>query len=293
MEVVEPSGPNAEQIRYWNETAGPKWVAFQGLIDAQLGPLGRLVMERAGVAPGEQILDVGCGCGDTTIDLARRVGPSGFVVGVDVSAPMLARAAAAAAASGLANVRFETADAQTGRFAAARFDLVWSRFGVMFFADPVAAFANLRATLGARGRLVFVCWQALTENPWLRVPLEAAARHLPPATPPAPDAPGPFAFADAERVRGILERAGFERIAIEPVRQILTVGGATSLDGAVRFLLEGVGPTSAALREADPGVRDAVAAAVRAALAPYETAEGVRMASAAWLVSARPGGLTA
>ena len=280
-------GPNAEQIRYWNETAGPKWVAFQKLLDDQLGVLGRRAMDRARLVPGERVIDVGCGCGATTIELARRVAPGGEALGIDVSGPMLARAADAARAAAVGNVRFANADAQTHGFPAGAFDVVWSRFGVMFFSDPAAAFANLRTALRAGGRLAFMCWQTLPENPWLSVPLRAAAAHLALPPPPAPDAPGPFSFAEPERVRGILSRAGFAAIELEGVRDTLTVGGAATLDDAVRFLLEGVGPTSAALREADPAARDTVRAAVRRAVEPFATAAGVRMGCAAWLVSAR------
>jgi SAM-dependent methyltransferase len=285
MDVPEP---NAEQIRYWNET-GPKWVSFQQPVDAQLRPLGRQTMERAGIAAGERVIDVGCGCGGTTIELGERVGPAGLVLGVDISAPMLERAAATARAAGLANVRFENADAQIHRLSPGAFDVVYSRFGIMFFTDPVAAFANLRAALRTGGRLAFVCWQAALENPWLLVPLQAAAQHLTLPPPPAPDAPGPFAFADPERVRGILARAGFDRIALEDVRMPLMLGGGGALDEAVRILTEGIGPVSGALREADPALRPAVAAAVRAAIAPFHTPEGVRMGSAAWIVTAYGG----
>ena len=278
--------PNAEQIRYWNESAGPKWVAFQQVIDAQIRPLGHRAMERADIAPGERVIDVGCGCGDTTITLGERVGSAGRVLGIDVSAPMLARAAELARAVGLANVRFENADAQTHRFPPGAFDVVYSRFGSMFFADPVAAFANLRAALRPGGRLAFVCWQALPENPWLFVPLRAAAEHLTLPPPPAPDAPGPFAFADPERVRGILARASFARIAFEDVRTTLTLGGGGAIEAAVRFLTEGVGPVSGVLREADPTLRPAVVAAVRAAITPFHGPQGVRMDSAAWIVTA-------
>src|SRR5206468_8372770 len=151
MVPLEASGPNAEQIRYWNETAGPKWTAFQQVLDEQLGALGRRAMDRAGVARRERAIDVGCGCGDTTIELGRRVGPQGTVVGIDLSAPMLERAATQARAAQLANVRFENADAQTHRFAPGQCDLVFSRFGVMFFADPVTAFMNLCVALRPGG----------------------------------------------------------------------------------------------------------------------------------------------
>src|SRR2546427_13241586 len=133
---------NAGQVPYWNEAAGPKWVAFQKIIDAQIAPLGERAMDRAGIAPGERVIDVGCGCGDTTIALARRVGPAGLVLGVDISAPMLERAAETARAAGAPNVRFENADAPIHRLSTGAFDVVYSRFGVMFFADPLAAFAD-------------------------------------------------------------------------------------------------------------------------------------------------------
>src|SRR5262249_38336345 len=149
------------------------------------------------------VLDVGCGCGDSTVDLARRVAPDGTVVGMDISAVMLERARQTAREQGV-NARFEHADAQTHAFAPASFDVLFSRFGVMFFADPTAAFANLRSALRPGGKLAFVCWQSLAENPWMLVPLGAAFQIIPPPPMPAPDAPGPFAFADQSRVRSIL-----------------------------------------------------------------------------------------
>jgi SAM-dependent methyltransferase len=286
MTPLEASGPNAEQVRYWNDTAGTKWVSYQRVLDEQLGPLGRLTMDRAGVAAGEQVIDVGCGCGDTTITLSTRVAPGGTALGVDVSTAMVARAVESARAAGATTVRFENADAQTHAFPRAAFDVVYSRFGIMFFSDPAAAFANLRLALRPAGRLAFVCWQTITENPWLLLPLQAAAQHVQLPPPPAPDAPGPFAFADRERVGGILARAGFVDVAFEDVRTMLGIGGG-GLDAAVDFIVCGIGPTSAALRDADPAVRPKVAAAVREALAPFVTRAGVRMPAAAWIVTGR------
>jgi SAM-dependent methyltransferase len=283
--TMDPAGPNAEQVRYWNETAAPKWVEYQEVLDAQLDGLGLLTMDRARLSPGERVLDVGCGCGATTRALAGRVGANGSAHGVDVSGPMLARATTLAREARLANVRFTTADAQTHRFEPGSADVLFSRFGVMFFADPPAAFRNLRSALRPGGRVAFVCWQPLAENPWLLVPLGAAAQHIQLPPPPAPGAPGPFAFADPDRVRGILDAAGFEGIHLESVRDTLTVAGG-GLDDAVRFLLEGVGPTTAAMREADPAVRPRVYAAVREALAPFVTPDGLRMPCAAWIVTA-------
>jgi SAM-dependent methyltransferase len=286
MSNLTAAGPNAEQIEYWNETAGPKWVDFRDLIDDQIAPLGVRAMERAGIAPGDRVLDVGCGCGQSTLELGRRVGPQGSVLGVDISTVMLARARELARAAGLSHVRFENVDAQTERFPADSLDLVYSRFGVMFFSDPPAAFGNLRAGLRPDGRLAFVCWQGLSENPWMLVPVMAAAQHVALPPPPAPDAPGPFAFADAERVRGILTIAGFADVAFEGVNETLTIGGGRDLDEAVEFLLQ-MGPTGRLLRDADPGLRPRVAAAVREALLPYRTENGIRMASASWIVTAR------
>jgi SAM-dependent methyltransferase len=282
---MEPAGGNAEQIRYWNEIGAPRWIRFQRALDAQLGMLGERAMDRGAVGPGDRVLDVGCGCGGTTLVLAGRVGPTGSVVGVDVAAAMLDVGRAAAEAAGLRNVAFETADVQEDAFTAGAFDIVFSRFGVMFFTEPVTAFTNLRSALRRGGRLSFVCWQAAVQNPWIAVPMRAAAPLLPPFTPPAPDAPGPFAFADSERVRSILTRAGFSQLRIDELREVLSIGGhGAALDDIVEFTLH-LGPVGAALRQADPALRPKIALAIRDALAPLHTDRGLEMASAAWLVS--------
>ena len=286
MSTEPSSGPNAEQVRYWNEQTGPKWVALQAQLDAQLDALGLRAMERAAIAAGEAILDVGCGCGATTLELARRTGSGGEVLGVDISAPMLEVARRRAAEAGLDNARFERADAQTHALPAASRDVVFSRFGVMFFADPTAAFRNLHRTLRPSGRLSFVCWQSLPQNPWMAVPLGVVAQHVALPPPPVPGAPGPFAFADRERVTGILVDAGFAEVDFEPAHDELTIGGTTDLDEAVKFLLT-LGPSAALLAAASDAVRSTVVAAVRDAIAPHHGAGGVCMPAAAWLVRAR------
>jgi len=286
MGNLQASGPNAEQITYWNETAGPKWVTLHDIIDAQIVDLGQLAMDRARIRISERVLDVGCGCGATSIDLGRRVGAHGSVVGIDISGVMLARAREAAAAAGVSWVRFEHADAQTHPFPPHSYDLAYSRFGVMFFADPVAAFANLRRGLRPGGRLAFICWRTLPENPWLLIPLMAAAAHVQLPPPPAPDAPGPFALGDGVRLQSILTGAGFEDVVLEDVNTDVTVGGQQSLERAVEFLMQ-MGPAAAVLRDVEPAVRTRVAAAVRDAVAPYQTAQGLRMAAGARIVTAR------
>ena len=283
--ALAAEGPNAEQIRYWNETIGPRWIEQEALLDAQIAPLGLAALERAGVAAGERVVDVGCGCGQTSLQLAERVGPGGAVLGVDISSLMLGRARERA--KDLAQLRFENADAQTHRFAE-RFDLVFSRFGVMFFADPTAAFANLRAALRPQGRLAFVCWQGIERNPWLLVPLRALAGIVELPAPPPPGSPGPFAFADPERVRGILGAAGFGDVLLTPLAGDLAIGAGGDLERAVRFAMQ-MGPASALLREAGDAVRERARDAIRAALAPLVTPTGVRADYAAWVVTARSG----
>lgn len=280
---MEPEGPNAEQIRYWNEQAGPTWIEQCEMLDAMLETLGCEAMDRAPVPRGASVLDVGCGTGASTLQLSERVGPQGSVTGLDVSEPMLAFARRRADEARVENVRFEAADAQTHPLSES-FDLIFSRFGVMFFADPDAAFANLLRGLRPGRSLVFLCWREVGRNPWMLEPMQAVARHVPLPPPPKPGAPGPFAFADASRVAGILERAGFSDTRIESLERPLYLGRG-SLERAVEFLTN-VGPAASLLRNAPDAAPTAIGA-IRSALEPHLTAEGVRMSSAAWLVTAR------
>lgn len=279
--MTETSGQNAAQITYWNESAGAAWVAGQAMLDAQLEQLGLTGIEALAPRAGETVIDIGCGCGATSLELARRVGPSGAVVGVDISEPMLGRARERADAAGLAQTTFVQADAQTHALPAA--DAAFSRFGVMFFEDPPAAFANVRKALGPTGRLVFVCWRAMAENPWITLPMAAAASLLPPpAPPPQPGAPGPFAFADGEHVRGILRAAGFGDIKIEPHNQKM---GWPDVDTALQIALQ-AGPLGAILRD-NPSLIEPAAARVREAFSALSGPDGVQIDSATWVVTAR------
>jgi len=280
MTALAAEGPNAAQISHWNDAAGPTWVATQRERDQELRPLGLTAMQVLEAREGERIIDVGCGCGDTTLELARRVGPPGQALGADISAPMLEVARQRANAEGLAQARFVQVDAQTYDFEPA--DGVFSRFGVMFFADPMAAFANLRKALRPGGRLAFVCWRALEENQWISVPMASLLHLLPaaPATPP-PNAPGPFAFADRERLRAILAGAGFTDIAIGANDQAIGWG---DLATAVRATLS-IGPVAQVLRE-HPSLREEIAGAIGAALAAHASPEGVLLDSATWIVRA-------
>lgn len=290
MPPFAADGPNAQQIEYWNEVSGKRWVEMGDVIDAQIAPLGEAAMDRAELEPAERVLDIGCGCGQTTLELAARVGERGSVLGVDLSDPMLERAKDRAQESSVTNVLFQQADAQTYKFDASGFDLLFSRFGVMFFSSPVEAFTNLISALRPGGRLSFVAWQRLERNPWMHLPIIAASKHLPPGgPPPEPEAPGPFAFADPERVEAILHESGFLNIQHESLERDLLVGGGRSLDDTVEFLAQ-LGPAGAALRDAGAELRSEVMKEIRNVIKPFHEKGGVRMPSATWIVSAeRPG----
>lgn len=275
---------NAAQIAYWNEAAGPTWAAMQVQLDRQIGPLGRAAQSALGAKADEHILDIGCGCGESSLELARAVGPSGSVTGFDISHPMLEIARTRAAEAGLPRARFVEADAQTYPFPPAAADAIYSRFGVMFFADPTVAFANIRKGLKPGARLAFVCWRAMAENPIMTLPLASAAHLLPPATPPEPGAPGPFAFADQDRTSAILAAAGFTDIVFTPHNQKI---GSGDLETTLGLSLR-IGPLGGMLRE-NPDRREAVIDAVRAALRPHEGPDGVLLNSATWIVTARNG----
>jgi SAM-dependent methyltransferase len=269
---------NDEQIAFWNGVAGDTWVAQQERLDRQLDPLGRATLKALTPRPGEHVLDVGCGGGQTTLQIAETVGPAGRVVGLDVSLPLLE---AARRRGPSANVSFVSADAQTHPFEQP-FDAIYSRFGVMFFSDPVAAFANLKHALKPGGRIAFVCWRAEDENPIMTVPMRAAVKHLPPLPAPPPNAPGPFAFADRARVEGILQAAGFEAVALTPHDE--RIGGndrAATLELALQ-----IGPLGRWLRE-HPEHREAALFAVRDAIEPFIVDGIASFPSATWIVTAQ------
>lgn len=272
---------NREQAEYWNAQVGETWATRQEQLDRQLEPLGAMAMDALAPAAGERLLDIGCGAGQTTLALAGRVGPGGSVLGVDISAPLLE--VARRRLRDTPSTEFLEADAQTQAFGPGAFDGVYSRFGVMFFADPAAAFANIHTALKPGARLAFVCWRPLKENGWMTIPLSAALKHVE-ASPAMPDplAPGPFAFADPERVRVILTGAGFTDVAIEP-RDVMI--GGNDLDQSVDLSMR-VGPLSRLLKE-HPDARDAVVGSLRETLGTHLGPDGVRMPGAVWIVTAK------
>ncbi len=273
---------HSNQIAYWNGPGGAAWVAQQAHTDAMLAPVAAALIAHAAPQPGERVLDIGCGCGATSLALAERIG-DGHVTGLDVSAPMLA--VAAGRGSDPARLTWLCADAAAHAFPKAGFDLLTSRFGVMFFGDPTAAFANLRRAVRPGGRLAFACWRSPAENPWMAVPLAAAAPHLPESPPTDPTAPGPFAFADPARVTRILTAAGWSAPRLTPVDLLLDLAAGGGLDSAVAQMKQ-IGAAARALREQPPEVVQAALDAVRAALRPHVDGAAVRLRGGIWLVSA-------
>jgi SAM-dependent methyltransferase len=259
------------------------WAEVREALELQLAPLGRRALAALAPRAGGSVLDIGCGGGKTALELACAVAPDGTVLGIDLSAAVLAFARRAVKDCG--RVRLVEADAQLFPFEPASFDAAFSRFGVMFFADPIAAFSNIHRSLKPGGRLAFVCWRALNENQLDLLPLQAASAYLPPQPVHDPDAPGPFAFAKPERVRGILASAGFTEIEItahdEPV-------GSGDLE-TMLAVCSRVGALGKILRE-NPELRAAALPAVRSALAAYDGPDGVRLNAAVWIVTARAGG---
>ena len=273
---------NAEMAAAWDGDEGVEWARDWPRYDRAVAGHHARLMAAAGVEPADRVLDVGCGNGETSRAAARMAG-AGTVLGVDLSSPMLARARELAGAEGLTNVDFEHADAQVHPFAPGAFDVVISRFGTMFFADPLAAFTNLARSTRPGGRIVMVAWQALTANEWLREVRAAlaAGRSLP--TPPT-GVPGPFAQADPDQVRSVLSAAGFDEVALQPVEEPFWIGADT--DDAFAFMSTG-GLARGMLQDLDEPARRRALDTLRATLDRYAGAGGVVLGSAAWLISAR------
>jgi len=266
------TNPNADLIAAWNGPGVTRWIRSRARLDRALSPLTESLFAAAAPRAGERGLDIGCGCGTTSIELHARTGAT--VVGIDVSAPLLAVARDGAPAA----VRFVEADASCYAFAP-EFELAVSRIGLMFFVDPVAAFANIRTALVPGGRIAFACWQAVEHNAWAAVPATVAREHWPPRA-AAPHAPGPFALADPERVRGILSSAGFRAIRITPLELPMWMGA--TLDDAVEAELE----DSYLLDDGDAELNARLRASMRRELERYVTETGVFGPSAAWVVVA-------
>ena len=283
MELPSGHELNADQIAYWNGPGGQRWADRDATQELLLGPIAEVLIERARPRPGERVVDVGCGAGATTVAFAKAIAPNGFALGLDVSGPMLSRARDVAPKN--LPLDFALADATVYPFDPASFDLLASRFGVMFFADPVASFANLRRALKPSGRLAFVCWREPRENPWMMTPLQAVYKHVPKMPPVGPEDPGPFAFASEERVRRILKGTGFADVSMEPHDLAMDVAIGRGLEAAVEGSLQ-IGPASRALQGHPAEVCAAARDSIREALAPFVRGQSVLLPGSIWVVTA-------
>jgi ubiquinone/menaquinone biosynthesis C-methylase UbiE len=270
-----------QQAALWNGRSGHAWADAQDMLDQVLRPFEDLLVDAVGAASANRVLDVGCGTGSTTRAVARRLGAHGHCIGIDISGPMIAAARSSAERED-SPARFVHADAQTHAFAPASFDMIISRFGVMFFDDPVTAFANLRRAATEGGALGFIAWRSAAENPFMTAAERAAAPLLPNLPPRRPDAPGQFFLADRQRIASILESSGWAEIDIRPIDVDCTLP-ETELVGYISRL----GPVGLILAEADERTRMQVIATVRPAFDPYVRGTEARFTAACWMVGAR------
>lgn len=276
---------NQDQVEYWNGEVGQRWARRQRDLDAVFAPLTGVLFENAALKAGERVLDVGCGAGETALIAARRVGPAGSVVAADISAPMLAvaRDRVATEAAGAAPIDWIEADAENDDLGAARFDHALSRFGVMFFADSKNAFTRLRHALVPGGRLTFLCWRGLEKNPWAAFPRDVIRPLIADFEAPAPDAPGPFRFADDARLREMLAVSGFIDIAIDSVERSLTLGPTP--ETAARFAAE-MGPAARMLRDRDDALKERARDVLTEAFDERFAGGPVTLDASCWLVRA-------
>jgi SAM-dependent methyltransferase len=280
--MATPEEINADMLTFWNGKGGDSWVARQEHTDITLATVTDALLAFAAPRSGERVVDIGCGCGAPTLEFARAVGPSGRVVGLDISGPMLAEGERRASTAGVANVDWRQADPATA--ALDEYDLLTSAFGVMFFGDGVAAFTNMRRGAAPDARMALVCWRTLAENPWMEVPMAAAAQHLPPRPKPVPNAPGMFAFADPQHVTQVLTVAGWAPPRFEKLDMVLDIAAGRGLEEAVAQSTQ-IGALNSWLRNQPAEIVSAAVASLRAALAPYADGASVRLPSAMWLIS--------
>ncbi|CAN5342876.1 methyltransferase domain-containing protein [soil metagenome] len=274
---------NADQIAYWNGAGGRHWTERQQQQDVVLAPVSKILIDRAAVKTGETVIDIGCGCGSTSFDLISLVGPGGRVPGVDISEPMLNRARELTPAG--APVEFTLADATVYPFEPASADLLFSRFGVMFFAQPSDSFANMRKALRPGGRLAFACWRTPRDNPWMMLGLQEVYKHVPKLPEVKPEDPGPFAFASEERVHRILGEAGFSNIAMERADLSLDIATGRGIEAAIESMLA-IGPTSRALDGQPPDKVAAATDSIRTMLTSHLKGDSVPLGGSIWIVTA-------
>jgi ubiquinone/menaquinone biosynthesis C-methylase UbiE len=285
MAAAPAVSPNAAQAEYWNSAATRVWAEQHELIDRKFAALTQVVLDLASPQPGERVIDIGCGSGTTVLALAARVGANGFVLGADISKQSVQRARERLAHANVRQADIALADVSTYTFEPNSFDLAFSRFGVMFFADPTATFANLRQALRPGGRLALAAFRSPQENVWATAPL-AAIRHLvPPAAPTGPEEPGQFSWADAARVHRILEGAGFREVDMTPHDPLFELAGPGGAAEAADFAML-LGPVRRATLNASAEEKKAVRSGLQAFFQSQDGERGIVLPGAIWVVRA-------
>ncbi len=277
------STARTDQLAFWNGPAGRNWTDLQEVLDDMLLPISDHLAVRSSIAKDEYVIDVGCGCGASSIELGEKVGTTGRVIGIDISTDMLSRARLLTPAG--PPIEYLFADATNHDFERDGADVVFSRFGVMFFPKPDLAFSNLYRALRPGGRIIFSCWRAPRENLWLTLPLQETYKHVPRLEELGPEDPGPFSFALEERVTRILRQAGFSSIALEAIDVSLDLAANRGLDQAVVTALA-IGPASRALAGHPIEKAQAVETSIREALSRFQQGSKILLTGAIWIVTA-------
>jgi SAM-dependent methyltransferase len=278
------SKENAAQFEAWNTIQGNRWVQNKDLFVRQLASHTAPILDAAALTPGQSVVDLGCGFGVTTMKIADIVGDTGHVLGLDFSEVMIAEASAQAQDRGISNITFEQADVQSYQFEPHSHDTAISRYGVMFYEDPIAAFTNVHRALKDKGRIAYICWRTPQENIWMSGPTRIAGKILDLPPPPPPGSPGIFGFADRDHVSAIMTRAGFSEISIEPVDLTAVLGD--DIEHAVANALK-IAPWISALENADAQAIEDISSQLRDLYRDYQGPNGIEIPSASWVVSAQ------
>lgn len=273
---------NADQLAFWNGVGGNIWVERQAHTDEILAPISEALLALASPREGERVLDIGCGCGASTIDIARAVGPGGKVTALDISGPMLEEGQRRAEAAGIANIEWQQADAATAPLE--EFDLLVSNFGSMFFGDPAAAYSHIRGAAREGARMAMACWRGLADNPWMKIPMDAVRPHVPPRPAGNPNAPGMFAFADQQRVTQIFTGAGWSVPRFTQLDLALDIAAGKGLEEALVQLTK-IGAINSWLRGQPDDTIAAAVTSLREILAPFVEGDSVRLPASVWLIT--------
>ena len=277
---------NKNQKDFWSGKGGDIWVERQNAMDTMLNPLGEAALNKLNFNEEENVLDIGCGCGHTTLNIAKRIGPSGNVTGLDISEPMLKRAKETAVEMSITNTSFKCVDVQTENLGDQIYSSAFSRFGVMFFEDSVAAFKNINKSLISGGYLSFVCWQSPAVNPWQSLFIQEVKKYLDLPSPP-PRSPGPFAFMESEYVSSILEESKFQDIKIEGHEAEVNMFSGRSLSDSVKDYISINPVVTQMLKESSENQIAEIVNSGIEAFSPYYSEKGLIFLSATWLVTAR------